>query len=87
MNKLNVVLLILVLIFGGGVVYIQDHTRMLHSHLNKAEKEAQQIKQERARLILLQAKHSNHNVVKEAAAAQHLRTPNVQETQIIDLAR
>jgi cell division protein FtsL len=87
MNKFNTLLLLLVLGFGIGVVFVQNETRELHSQLNLAQKEAEHLKQERAGLILLQAKHSNHVVIKEAAEKLNLHTPNVKDTQIIEVAK
>ncbi len=87
MNKLNIILLVLVLMFGIGVVYIQNETRELHSQLDKAQKEAQRLKLERASLLLLQAKHSNHVAIKTAAAKMNLHTPDVRETHVIEVAK
>ncbi|MCP2041938.1 cell division protein FtsL [Neisseria sp. HSC-16F19] len=87
MNKLNVILLVLVLASGLAVVTVQDQARTHHIALYNAQKQQTQLDENFSKLKLEQAKRANHQLIQEAAAAQRLHPPHLDNTRIIEIKK
>lgn len=83
MNKVNVVLLVLVLLSALAVVTVQNHSRESFIAVEKAKRHESDLEEEYRRLQWQQAQLANHTRIKEAAAQQQLRPPVMQNTKII----
>ena len=83
MNKINIVLLVLVVLSALAVVTVQDRSHESFIALEKEHRRELDLEEEYRRLQWQQAQLANHTRIKEAAAQQRLQPPVVQNTQII----
>lgn len=87
MNKINIILLILVLASAFAVVTVQDRSRQFFIALDKAQKGESLLNEDFSRLKLAQAKLSNHQLIQDASARQNLHSPSLAETQMLAAPR
>lgn len=87
MNKINIILLILVLASAFAVVTVQDRSRQFFIALDKAQKGESLLNEDFSRLKLAQAKLSNHQLIQDASARQSLHSPSLAETQMLAAPR
>ena len=84
MNKLNLLLLVLVLLHAFAAVVLQDEARKNYIELEKNRKAARLLEEEHTRLILEQVNLSKHMVIEELAQKQGLRAPTVEEISVLE---
>ena len=84
MNKLNLLLLVLVLLHGFAAVVLQDEARKYYIELEKHRKAARLLEEEHARLTLEQVNLSKHMVIEELAQKHGLRAPTVEEISVLE---
>lgn len=85
MNKLNVLLLVLVLLSALAAVTVQNQSRQYFVELDQAQKGEALLNDDFSRLKLQQAKLSNHQLIQQAAQAQRLRPPEIAETHMVSV--
>lgn len=83
MNKLNLMLLLVVMLSGLSVITIRHQTRLYYADLNKAQKMQIKLNDDFSRLRVDQAQWSNNHLIKKAANTLQLRPPGVMETVIV----
>lgn len=83
MNKINIILLLLVLASAFAVVTVQDRSRQFFIALDKAQKGENLLNEDFSRLKLAQARLSNHQLILDASARQGLHSPALAETQML----
>ena len=84
MNKLNVLLLAVVVVCAFALVNLHYENRVVFIELMQAQQESRRLEEEHAVLILEQAKFANHHVIQAAAVKQNLHLPNLAETKMIE---
>lgn len=85
MNKLNIMLLILVLLSALMVVTVQNQSRQYFVELDQAQKGENLLNDDFSRLKLQQAKLSSHQMIQHAADMQQLRPPTIAQTHMVDV--
>lgn len=83
MNKLNVLLLPLVVLSGMATITVQDRSREHFIALSNAQKQQAQLEDDYSRLKLAQAKLANHELIQQAAVVQQLQPPTLAATKMI----
>lgn len=83
MNKINIILLLLMLASAFAVVTVQDRSRQFFIALDKAQKGENLLNEDFSRLKLAQARLSNHQLILDASARQGLHSPTLAETQML----
>ncbi|AUZ05873.1 MULTISPECIES: cell division protein FtsL [Vitreoscilla] len=84
MNKLNVLLLVLVVASAFALVTLHYENRVVFIALIQAQQDGHRLEEEHAVLILEQAKFGNHHVIQAAATKQKLHVPSLAETKMIE---
>ena len=84
MNKLNVLLLCLVVASAFALVTLHYENRVVFIQLIQEQKKGHRLEEEHAVLILEQAKFGNHHVIQDAANKQKLYVPSLAETKMIE---
>ncbi|TDR76558.1 cell division protein FtsL [Paludibacterium purpuratum] len=84
MNKLNAILLALVVFCSWSVVTSQHVSRMLYSDLQKEQKSQQQLDVEYGQLMLEQGTWGAHAVIEKAAQTRlGMHTPDPRQVQVV----
>ena len=84
MNKINVILLLVVLASAFAVVTVQDRSRQFFIALDKAQKGEKLLNEDFSRLKLVQDKLSNHQMIQDAAGHQNMHLPVLAETKMLE---
>lgn len=85
MNKLNVVLLILVMVSAITVVTVQHRAAELFAAGERAQERRAELEREYKHLQAEQVRLANHEYIKSVSARLNLRAPTLNRTQTIYL--
>ncbi|WP_293759677.1 cell division protein FtsL [uncultured Aquitalea sp.] len=83
MNRLNAILLLIVVVSSWSVVTSTHVSRKLYSDLQKEQKSAQQLEVEFGQLQLEQSTWGAHAVIEKAAGRLGMHTPDPRQIQVI----
>lgn len=84
MNKLNGILLVIVVFCSWSVVTSQYVSRKLYGDMQKEQKTAQQLEVEFGQLQLEQSTWGAHAVIEKAASSRlNMHTPDPRQIQVI----
>ncbi|MDF7676711.1 cell division protein FtsL [Neisseriaceae bacterium ESL0693] len=87
MNKINVILLLLVLASAFAVVTVQDWSRQYFIALDKAQRDENLLDEDFSRLRLAQVRLSNRQIIQQASVTQHLQPPTLAATRMLPLSQ
>lgn len=83
-NRINAVLLILVMTTALAVVTMQHQTRRTYSELEKVQKEVELLEIEYQRFLLEQSTFGAHEIIENAATGKlKMHTPDPHEIQAL----
>jgi cell division protein FtsL len=86
MNRLNGILLFVVVLCAWSVVTSQYASRMLYSDLQKEQKSQQQLDIEYGQLMLEQGTWGAHAVIEKAAETRlGMHTPDPRQVQVVTM--
>jgi len=87
MNRLNAILLFVVVLCACSVVTSQYSARMLYSDLQKEQKSQQQLDIEYGQLMLEQGTWGAHAVIEKAAETKlGMHTPDPRQVQVVTMS-
>ncbi|BAK75014.1 cell division protein FtsL [Pseudogulbenkiania sp. NH8B] len=84
MNKLNAILLAILVLCAWSVVTSQHVSRQLYSNLEREQKSAQQLQVEYGQLLLEQSTWGAHALIEKTAALRlGMKTPEQRQVQVV----
>lgn len=87
MNKINIILLVIVMLSAFSVVTVQDWSRQYFIALDKAQRDENLLNEDFSRLRLAQARLSSRQMIQRAAVAQNLQPPALATTRMLAVSR